>query len=427
MRFDAGMGIGLGHLVRSLAVAVELVDRGCAVTVATRTVAPEFVARITDSGAAILPLSANSAKATLGREVWEPGVQLEDAKQVVSHAPPGGWDAVVVDHYCLSRPWEASLRDHARRVIAIDDLANRPHAAAVLVDQNWYGEQSARRYADLVDPGTIMLLGPRYALLQRAYRQNRTRRGPVRRPPQRVLVNFGGTDAAGQTALALQALKHFPALDVTAVLGTEAAVTPQVLELIEESGARLQVALPHLADVLSSTDLAIGASGTATWERICLDVPALVTTVSAAHSGVTSAFSEAGMLTWLGTAEQVGEAEYREALSEVIAEGGKQPLEIVDGFGAARVALAAVLPPAGTLTTRRAARHEAPSVVATSLQDGEGPATWKHRATWFYEQVGSEEGITLIMCDSLPTGVAAAPDGTTPGSLDPYLHIEELP
>ena len=133
------------------------------------------------------------------------------------------------------------------------------------------------------------------------------------------------------------------------------------------------------------------------------------------------------MLTWLGTAEQVGEAEYCEALSEVIAGNGKQPLEIVDGFGAARVALAAVPPPAGKLATRRAAPYEAPSVIARSLQDGDGPAMWKHRAAWFYEQVGSEEGITVIMCGDVPTGVAAAPDGTRPGSLDPYLHTEELP
>lgn len=427
MRFDAGMGIGLGHLVRSLAVAVELVARGCAVTVATRTVAPEFLARIIDAGAAILPLSVDPPRAVLDREVWEPGVQMEDAEQVVSHAPPGGWAAVVVDHYCLSRPWETTLRNHTRRVVAIDDLANRPHAADVLVDQNWYGEQSASRYVDLVDHGTIMLLGPRYALLHHAYRQYRAQRGPVRRPPQRVLVNFGGTDAAGQTAQALHALKHFPHLELTAVLGTEGAITPQVSEAIEESGARLQVALPHLAEVLSLADLAIGASGTATWERICLDVPALVTTVSAAHSGVTSAFSEAGMLTWIGTAEQVGEAEYREALSEAVTEGGKQPLEIVDGFGAARVALAAVPPRKGTLSTRRAAQHEAPSVVARSLQDGDGPVTWKPRAAWFYEQVGSEEGITLIVCGDVPTGVEAAPDGTTPESLDPYLNTEELP
>src|SRR5699024_2428199 len=131
---------------------------------------------------------------------------------------------------------------------------------------------------------------------------------PLRTPPQRVLVNFGGTDAAGQTAQALRALEHFPDLDVTVVLGTGSAVTPKVSEAIEQSGARLRIGLPHLAEALGATDLAIGASGTATWERTCLSVPALVTTVSVAHSGVTRAFSEAGMLTWLGTADQVGEA-----------------------------------------------------------------------------------------------------------------------
>lgn len=426
MRFDAGMGIGLGHLVRSLAVAVELINRGCAVTVATRTTSPEFLARITDVGAGILPLQPGFERAMLGREAWDSRRQLEDAEQVVAHAPPGGWDAVVVDHYCLSDPWETSLRGCTRRIIAIDDLANRTHAVDVLVDQNWYGEQSAGRYMALVEPGTTMLLGPRFALLHNAYRDYRVRRASVRNPPQRVLVNFGGTDAAGQTAQALRALRHFPALDVTVVLGTESAVSPEVSEAIEASGAQLRTALPHLAEVLSSADLAIGASGTATWERICLAVPALVTTVSAAHSGVTRAFAESGMLTWLGNADQVGEAEYRGALSDVMAQGGKQPLAIVDGFGAARVALATVPPVAGEFTKRRAARWEAASFVAGSLRDGDGPATWRSREAWFYEQVESEEGVTLITCNDVPVGVAAATGGTAPGSLDPYLHTEEL-
>ena len=40
---------------------------------------------------------------------------MEDAEQVVSHAPPGGWAAVVVDHYCLSRPWENRAFETTRR------------------------------------------------------------------------------------------------------------------------------------------------------------------------------------------------------------------------------------------------------------------------------------------------------------------------
>src|SRR5699024_2634588 len=194
------------------------------------------------------------------------------------------------------------------------------------------------------------------------------------------------------------------------------AVTPKVSEAIEQSGARLRIGLPHLAEALSATDLAIGASGTATWERTCLSVPALVTTVSVAHSGVTLAFSEAGMLTWLGTADQVGEAEYRRALSDAVVTGARRPLEIVDGFGAARVALAAVPPEAGELTRVRAKRHEAPSVVARNLQDGDGPATWRQRESWFHDQVGSEGGITLIKCGGTPVGAAAAADGIAPGS-----------
>src|SRR5690606_21980391 len=45
---------------------------------------------------------------------------------------------VVVDHYRLGAEWERALRSIAERVLAIDDLADRPHECDVLLDQNWY-------------------------------------------------------------------------------------------------------------------------------------------------------------------------------------------------------------------------------------------------------------------------------------------------
>ena len=41
-----------------------------------------------------------------------------------------------MDHYAIDSRWEAPLRGVVRRVLAIDDLADRQHDCDLLLDQN---------------------------------------------------------------------------------------------------------------------------------------------------------------------------------------------------------------------------------------------------------------------------------------------------
>src|SRR6185312_2645513 len=110
-RTDASVTIGGGHVRRCLVLADALAQAGWAIG---------FVC-----GAA-----ARSIVPALGRRgfaVTEPAA-FEKA--------PVRCDLLVVDDYRLDAAFERAARPWAKRILVIDDLANRPHDCDVLLDQS---------------------------------------------------------------------------------------------------------------------------------------------------------------------------------------------------------------------------------------------------------------------------------------------------
>lgn len=391
VRADAGPRTGSGHLVRELALADRLAARGAEVVLVTTG----DDARITAAGHRSLTVPEQDVS---GRP-WPAAAQLADARATIARAG-GSVDVVVVDHYGLDHVWEAEVRRIAGRVVAVDDLAGRRREVDLLVDHNWYGAGSAGRYDGTVPEGCELLLGPRYALLHPAYAELRQASRPAAVPPRRLLVSFGGTDPAGETRTVLEALRGRAGLDgVEVVVGSPAAVAPGLEELVAAvPGAELHVALPSLAPSLQRADLAIGASGTATWERICLQVPAIVTTTAPHQSGVTRALAEAGLTTWAGLVGEVGADGYRALLDRAAAGALPVPPPLVDGYGAARVAHA-VLPvpssvPDDGLRLRRAGPADAPVVVAR----GDDPEEWGAAGSRFAADL-VDPGVVVVVVE----------------------------
>jgi len=410
VRVDAGMGIGHGQLVRSLAVVRALTSRGVQVAVATRAHGDLVAAMIAAAGAAHVALPPGDTGENATDPVWPSDLQQADARLVFDRVGRG-WDAAVVDHYRLDAAWEAVAAEHVGRVVVIDDLANRLHRANVLVDHNWYGAHTSQRYRGLIDPSTDLLLGPRYALLQADYRRGREQ-GPVVHPPQRVVVSYGGTDAGGQSARAVDGLDVVEGAEIDVVVGSSALVTDELVAASERRGARLHVELSSLAPLYARADLALGASGTATWERLCLRVPALVTTVGDSQSGVTQALTEAGLTRWIGTAANANVDTYRKALLEYLDEGPMDIPALVDGYGAARVGFAIVPPGAGEPNVRDALPSDAAAFVTAGnagIDDQEGVTAWRRRSDWFDAQASGV--IKIVEIAGVPVGVVGGPGG----------------
>ena len=130
-----------------------------------------------------LPLAAThtpDGKPLQGRELyaaWLGCTQEQDAAdclQAIAQAGLRSTSWLVVDHYGLDATWETRLLaglagDAAPRLLVIDDLADRPHQADLLLDQNVFGPDTEARYTVLVPAHCRQLLGPHYALLGPEY------------------------------------------------------------------------------------------------------------------------------------------------------------------------------------------------------------------------------------------------------------------
>ena len=94
----------------------------------------------------------------------------EDAAQTLAALSQANEELewLIVDHYGIDERWERPLRSVARRIMVIDDLADRAHDCDLLLDQNLVADFETR-YAGLVPQKCALLLGPTYALLQPAY------------------------------------------------------------------------------------------------------------------------------------------------------------------------------------------------------------------------------------------------------------------
>ena len=354
IRADASLSIGSGHVMRSRTLARELQRRGATISFLCRRQPGDLIALLQQEFPVLalpeLPLASHEG--LQGRNLygaWLGCSQAEDAAdclQVLRQAGISSADGLVVDHYGLDAQWQAKLLDGLAqpKLLVIDDLADRPHLADLLLDQNFFGEASADRYRSLVPTACRQLLGPHYALLGPEYAQLHPL-VPPRSELRRVLVFFGGVDPDNLTSRALEALQtpELADLAVDVVVGLQSPHHHAVAELAaRRPGTTLHRPLPNLAGLIARADLAIGAGGATTWERACLGLPSMLVSIADNQLPFAQALDQAGKVQLLGSAAVVTADQIRQALIAALQQPWPRASgqDLSDGWGAGRVATA---------------------------------------------------------------------------------------
>ena len=256
IRCDAGPQTGVGHLVRCVALAEELTARGIAVHFLSDLGGLDWAAR---------------QLATRGLP-WHPAPY--DTVGLVAAATRLGLDAVVVDSYQLPPAHSRALRASGRTVLAIVDGHLRDQEADIYVDQNLDAELST----PVLPAGAVRLAGLDYALLRRVVHDLRPAAAPVPgsgRTPE-VVAFFGGTDAYRAAPIVGGLLLRTGISCRATIVAADESLREELLALRPGPGQRLEVIAPtdRLPALLAGADLAVSASGTSTWELLCLGRPA---------------------------------------------------------------------------------------------------------------------------------------------------------
>lgn len=341
IRADASVEIGTGHVMRCLALAAALREKGAEVAFVCRDLEGNLCDLIE---AQRFPAYRLPRSGEAGQD-WRP-----DAEQTVAFLakvwPRADW--LIVDHYRLDGRWESLVRAFTGKIMVIDDLADRPHDCDLLLDQN-YCQGMDSRYSGLVPSYCCLLLGPAYALLRSEF--SRAREGLKRRDGalRRMLVFFGGSDPTNETAKALAGIRQFnrPEVAVDVVVGSSNPRRDEIGRLCEAlPNAAYYCQVDNMAELMASADLAIGGGGSTTWERCCLGLPALVAVLADNQAELVRAVAEYGAIVNLGWADRLAPADYRHALEAVaperLARMEQLGIELVDGKGRERVVEALV-------------------------------------------------------------------------------------
>jgi len=296
IRADASSAIGSGHVMRCLTVAHNLRKLGHHVSFWMEPLPGNLIQFVEEAGFAV-------------------------TKQAVFV------DILIIDHYGLDLRWEQSMRSFARKIVVIDDLANRRHDCDLLLDQNVIANYESR-YDDLVPQHCIKLLGSAYLMMRDEFIEARSkavvRSGDVRR----LLVFMGGSDPTGETLKVLDAIEqlqqlakcgqhHTSIAHIDVVVGSSNASNELIQQRCSELKLHYYCQINYLSDLMVQADFAIGAGGSAMWERCYVGLPSSSTVVADNQAPTTDKAAQLGAIIYLGWHEQVNAETYVKLIKQL--------------------------------------------------------------------------------------------------------------
>jgi UDP-2,4-diacetamido-2,4,6-trideoxy-beta-L-altropyranose hydrolase len=297
IRADASNDVGTGHVMRCLTLADELRKLNKCIVFICKNLTGSLCSFIAKRGYKVHILNG------LTLFDWE-----DDASQCLRIIGSYSNEKIlIVDHYLIDVHWEKMLNKFVSKLVIIDDLANRIHDCDILLDQNYYTNMETR-YQEIVPVNCKLLLGPKFALLREEFIKQlghlRFRSGRI----EKILIFYGGSDPTHETLKCLEAFQseNFSGIKFDVVIGSSNCQKDAVLEFCSSTpNYKYHCQVENMAELMADADLAIGAGGTTSWERLILGLPAIVTIIAENQREVVEALARKKAILNLGWYKEV--------------------------------------------------------------------------------------------------------------------------
>ena len=267
-----GPAVGLGHVSRCLALGRAFAADGADVRFLINP----------DDGVAMFLRRASVAAVEVP---W-----VSEPRGVFEALATFGPDVVVVDSYAAPPEFLADLSSVAGQVVAVDDLADRALPVQVVVN----GGVAAERLAYGLVTDAVLLLGPRYALVDPRYAA-----APSRSPRDRahhVFLSLGGGDHPDALSAALAAIEAVSD-DIVADIALGPFSAPSGSEaMIQRAHNRVFVHrdLSDLRGLMLAADVAISGAGMTLYELAATATPTVIVRMADNQRPNAEGFERAG-------------------------------------------------------------------------------------------------------------------------------------
>ena len=339
-RVDADAKIGAGHLMRCLALAAALRDKGAEAT---------FLSNVGSAALCETLLSGGHLLETCEFQHPDPR-DLACLEEMTKARPKFDW--LVLDGYAFDPEYQAAARRMVGKLLVIDDMCQWPrYEGDAILNQN----AGAERISYPAPTTTRRLLGREYALLRveflRAPRMTRPKRGS-NKDAMRVLVTLGGAVPVNAAAVILDGLRRvrerkFEVRALTGSIGPDDGAWQELLRSCVSSG-NLSLSLdPYVANMsepMAWADFAVSAGGSTCWELAHMGVPAFIVVLSADQEAVATAMQAAGCGLTLGRYTGLKADDVAATISRTLNQSATLDemrvagMRFIDGLGAARAA-----------------------------------------------------------------------------------------
>ena len=253
LRADASGLIGVGHVMRSLALGEALHDAGFDAVLASVDLPASMREEAHKCGITVVDLQCDA----FGSDDALATLSLNGA-------------VLVVDGYKFEREFFSELEDRATNFVVIDDnVETKALAPSVVINQNPHA--TAEMYSHLLG-NPKLLLGLQYALLRREVRE--AIKQSINPVAGKVFVAMGGSDFLQLTSPIVDGLKDLD-IEICVAVGPTNSQRQQIEETVRSiPRARVILQADYITE-LASSSMAILAAGSSLWEAAALGVPSI--------------------------------------------------------------------------------------------------------------------------------------------------------
>jgi UDP-2,4-diacetamido-2,4,6-trideoxy-beta-L-altropyranose hydrolase len=264
-RVDANQRIGTGHLIRCSLLAAKLQEAGVRVLFFLADSSPQYEDWLKRKGFEILWIKKK-----------EEGNASFLSNKMRNYCNGTGILIIDSDHPSYySAKFQQGIRADGFFLMMITFRSDAEFFTDILHNQNLLALN--QKYQ--VQPYTTCLLGPQYAILKDTFAELQEKtKGKDLSQVKKVLINFGGSDPAGQTIRTLKTIfsASFEELELIVVVGrlyNELSALKNLIQKYPANNVRLFINTPEMPQLMAEADLAITSGGLTAWELACTHTP----------------------------------------------------------------------------------------------------------------------------------------------------------